>query len=96
MTACLAGKPVVGVSMMFEQEANIDCLVRKGFALRIRKNRLTPEKLSLAIETLLADGEAQRKAHAFQKVVQASLDPAGITRFFVNTFGNGQPGQADR
>ena len=96
MTACLAGKPVVGVSMMFEQEANIDCLVRQGFARRIRKNRLTSEKLSLAIETLLADGEAGRKAQAFQKVVEASLDPASITRFFVNTFGNGQPALADR
>jgi UDP:flavonoid glycosyltransferase YjiC (YdhE family) len=96
MTACLAGKPVVGVSMMFEQEANIDCLVRKGFAMRIRKNRLTPERLCLAIETLLDDGEAQRKAQVFQKVVQASLDSASITRFFVNTFGNRQPALADR
>lgn len=86
MTACLAGKPVVGVAMMFEQEANLDCLVRKGFAKRIRKHRLTPETLGLAIEALLADGAAHRKAQAFQKVVQASLDPASITRFFVTTF----------
>jgi UDP-N-acetylglucosamine:LPS N-acetylglucosamine transferase len=80
--------------MMFEQEANLDCLVRKGFARRIRKHRLTSETLGLAIETLLADGAAHRKAQAFQKVVQASLDPASITRFFVNTFGNGQPAVA--
>jgi UDP:flavonoid glycosyltransferase YjiC (YdhE family) len=87
MTACLAGKPVVGVSMMIEQEANIDCLVRKGFAIRIRKNRLTPEKLCQAIETLLSDPDAQRKAQAFQKIMQRWDDPALITEFFMNTFG---------
>ena len=87
MTAGLAGKPVVGVSMMIEQEANIDCLVRKGFAIRIRKNRLTSEKLCHAIDTLLADQEAHRKAQDFQKVVQDSLDPSSITDFFVETFG---------
>ena len=32
MTAALAGKPVFGVGMQPEQEYNIDCLVRKGFA----------------------------------------------------------------
>jgi UDP:flavonoid glycosyltransferase YjiC (YdhE family) len=86
MTACLAGKPVVGVSMMVEQEANIDCLVRKGFAIRIRKNRLTPEKLCDAIDTLLADREAQHKAKEFQNVVQDSMNPSSIRRFFVRTF----------
>jgi len=89
MTACLAGKPVVGVSMMIEQEANIDCLVRKGFAIRIRKNRLTPGKLCMAIEKLLADQEARKKAQQFQKIVEDSLDPSSITRFFLRTFGNG-------
>jgi UDP:flavonoid glycosyltransferase YjiC (YdhE family) len=82
----LAGKPVVGVAMMFEQEANIDCLVRKGFAVRIRKNRLTPEKLCEAIERLLADKEAQERARAFQKVVQKWDDPSIVARFFEETF----------
>jgi len=89
MTAGLAGKPVVGISMMIEQEANIDCLVRKGFAIRIRKNQLTPEKLCRAIDSLLANQEAHRKAQDFQKVVQDSLDPSSITDFFVGTFGKG-------
>ena len=88
MTACLAGKPVVGVSMMVEQEANIDCLVRKGFAIRIRKNRLTPEKLCQAIDALLADHQAQRKAQAFQKIVEDSINPSSIRIFFVKTFRN--------
>lgn len=87
MTACLAGKPVVGVSMMAEQEANIDCLVRLGFAIRIRKPRFTPEKLMDALATLLADEDAQQKARDFQQIIQGWDDPAITTQFFVETFG---------
>ena len=86
MTACLAGTPVVGVSMQPEQEFNIDCLVRKGFAIRIRKKRFTPEKLSSAIDQLLTDKEAQRKAKEFQKVIQKCDDPTLIINFFKSTF----------
>lgn len=86
MTACLAGKPVVGVAMMAEQEANLDCLVRKGFAIRIRKNRFTPERLCAAIETLLADEVAKQKARDFQVVMKQWDDPALITRFFTQHF----------
>jgi UDP:flavonoid glycosyltransferase YjiC (YdhE family) len=86
MTACLAGKPVVGVAMMIEQEANVDCLVRRGLAIRIRKNRFTPEKLCHAIDRLLADQEAQEKARAFQKVMQQWDDPSIVARFFTQHF----------
>lgn len=86
MTACLAGKPVVGVGMMLEQEANIDCLVRFGFAIRLRKNQLTSERLCAAIDQLLADKTAQEKAQQFQQVMQRWDDPSLITRFFVETF----------
>jgi len=91
MTACLSGTPIIGVAMMIEQEANIDCLVRKGFAIRIRKNRFTPGKLCEAIDQLLADGEARRRAKAFQKVVQEWDDPSRMADFFVNTFAQGAP-----
>lgn len=87
MTACLAGKPIVGVSMMVEQEANIDCLVRKGFALRIRKNRLTPEKLCSAIDSLLEDQKVLNKAKDFQKIVTETMNMSSIANFFINTFG---------
>jgi len=87
MTACLAGTPIVGISMQPEQEANIDCLVRKGFAIRIRKNRFTPEKLAEAIDALLADEVARRRAKAFQKVVERWEDPSLIVDFFEKTFG---------
>jgi UDP:flavonoid glycosyltransferase YjiC (YdhE family) len=86
MTACLAGTPVVGVSMQPEQEANVDCLVRKGFAIRIRKNRLTPERLCAAIDQLMADEQARKKAKEYQEVVQKWDNPSLITEFFERTF----------
>ena len=86
MTACLAGTPVVGVSMTPEQEFNIDCLVRKGFAIRIRRKSFTPEKLSSAIDQLLADKEAQRKAKEFQIIIQKCDAPSLVINFFKSTF----------
>lgn len=83
MTAILAGKPVVGISMMAEQEANIDCLVKKGYAIRIRKNRFTPDKLYSAIETLLADDEAKAKALVYKESTEKWLDSELITNFFL-------------
>jgi len=82
MTAVLAGKPVVGVGMQLEQELNIDCLVRKGFAIRIKKNRLTSEDLCAAILKLLQDEEAKKKAKEYQKVVEKWNDPKYIREFF--------------
>lgn len=86
MTACLAGTPVVGVSMQPEQEFNIDCLVRKGFAIRIRKNSFTPDKLCNAIDKLLEDKDAQNKAAEFQEVIQKVDNPSLIINFFESTF----------
>jgi len=86
MTACHAGVPVVGVGMQPEQEANLECLVRKGFAIRIKKNRVTSEKINEAIKKLLKDDEAKRKAKEFQKEIEEWDDPNKITEFFVKTF----------
>lgn len=86
MTAAMAGKPVVGVGMMAEQEANIDCLVRKGFAIRIRKNRLSPQILNSAISRLLNDEEAIRKAREYGKSIEKWFNPALITNFFRKYF----------
>ena len=55
MTAALAGKPVVGVGMQMEQVANLACLERLGFAIRIRKSRNPSRKIQEAIAKLLKD-----------------------------------------
>jgi UDP:flavonoid glycosyltransferase YjiC (YdhE family) len=87
MTACLSGTPVVGVGMQPEQEANLECLVRKGFAIRIRKKRLTPQRVLDAVDRLLGDAEARRKAREFQRIVEQWDGPANAARFFRETFG---------
>ncbi len=69
MTAALAGKPVVGIGMMPEQEYNIECLVRKGFATRIRRKRARPETVNRSILTLLSDDAAKKKAAEYSKQV---------------------------
>lgn len=86
MTAAISGKPVVGVGMMTEQEANIDCLVRKGFAIRIRKNRLNPESLNRAILSLLNDKEAGKRAEKYGNSMEKWLNPELIARFFRTYF----------
>lgn len=89
MTACLSGTPVVGVGMQPEQEANLDCLVRKGFAIRISKRRATARVVADAIDALLYDAEAKRKAREFQAILQR-WDNGGTNaaRFLTEVFGD--------
>jgi len=88
MTACLSGTPVVGVGMQPEQEANLECLVRKGFAVRIKRKRVTAKKVIDAIDQLLANSEAQRKAKAFKKVVEQWDGPTNAAEFLAEKYGN--------
>ncbi len=67
MTACLAGTPIVGIpNGNPEQEWNLGCLVRKGFAVHLHKRRLTPAAVIDAIHRFLTDEEAKRRARAFR------------------------------
>ena len=88
MTACLAGKPIVGVGMQIEQEANLENLVRKGFAVRIRKKRLSAEAVLKAIDRLLGDEEALGKAQEFKKVVESWDGPSNAAKFLLEVFDN--------
>lgn len=65
MTAVLAGKPVVGIGMQPEQVANLACLVRRGFAIRIGKSKDPSKAVQAAIRKLLPDQEAKAKAAAY-------------------------------
>lgn len=69
MTAALAGKPVVGVGMQMEQVANLACLERLGFAIRVGKSRNPSRKLQEALAKLVNDEGAKSKAAAFAKVI---------------------------
>jgi UDP:flavonoid glycosyltransferase YjiC (YdhE family) len=69
MTAALAGKPVVGVGMQIEQVANLACLERLGFAIRVRKSKDPSRQIQTAIEKLLRDPRAKEMAAGFAKVI---------------------------
>jgi UDP:flavonoid glycosyltransferase YjiC (YdhE family) len=88
MTACLAGKPIVGVGMHFEQEANLECVVRKGFAVRLRKRRFNPTDVMAAVDRLMDDAEAHQKAIRFKKIIETYDAPANAARFLTQTFGD--------
>jgi UDP:flavonoid glycosyltransferase YjiC (YdhE family) len=69
MTAALAGKPVVGVGMQIEQVANLACLERLGFAIRVPKSKDPSHGVQAAVQALLHDESAKAKAAAFAKLV---------------------------
>ncbi len=69
MVAALAGKPVVGVGMQMEQVANLACLERLGFAIRVGKSRDPSAKIQSAIQMLMQDETARAKATAFARTI---------------------------
>jgi len=87
MTAALAGKPVVGMGMMVEQNANLDCLVRLGFAIRIPKGKANAPRILAAVEKLLHDETAKQKARDFAAVVARWDGPSRAAQFLHETYG---------
>ena len=93
MTAALAGKPVVGIGMMPEQEYNIECLVRKGFAIRIRRRRASSKTVNEAILKMLADKEAKRRAAEYSKEMGKWLESRDeILRSFFHSMASKRAG----
>lgn len=87
MTSCLSGTPIVGVAMQAEQEANLDCCVRKGFAIRIKKKRVTATNILEAVDKMLNDESAKREAKKFQQELIKWDGPANAAKFLLKTFG---------
>lgn len=88
MTAALAGKPVVGVGMQMEQVANLACLERLGFAIRVRKSHNPSRKVQEAISKLLNDQSAKSKAAGFAEVVARWDGPRLATEKLLERYGD--------
>ena len=86
MTACLAGAPIVGVAMQAEQEANLDCCVRKGCAIRIKKKRVTAANILEAVDKMLNDESAKQEAKKFQQELIKWDGPANAAKFLKEIF----------
>lgn len=87
MQACLAGKPIVGVGMHPEQQANLDACLRKGFAIRLNKYKVTASAILTAIDKLLNDKEAKEEVIKFQKQLEKWDGPRNAAKFLHQTFG---------
>jgi UDP:flavonoid glycosyltransferase YjiC (YdhE family) len=90
MTAALAGKPVVGVGMQMEQVANLACLERLGFGIRVRKSHNPSRKVQEAIAKLLNNEAAKSKAAAFAEVVARWDGPRLAAATLVEHYGSAE------
>ncbi|MBL7187443.1 MAG: hypothetical protein ISS70_14065 [Phycisphaerae bacterium] len=87
MQACLSGTPIVGVGMHPEQQANLDACVRKGFAIRLNKHKVTASEILEAVEKLLNDRQAKDEVVKFQRQLKEWDGPKNAARFLHETFG---------
>jgi UDP:flavonoid glycosyltransferase YjiC (YdhE family) len=87
MNACLSGTPIVGVGMHPEQQANLDACVRKGFAIRLNKKRVTASAVLDAIDKLLHDTKAKEAVKKFQHELMKWDGPANAAKFLHKRFG---------
>lgn len=86
MQACLSGTPIVGMGMHPEQEANLEACVRKGFAIRLNKWKVTASDVLEAIEKIIHDQEAKKKVTEFQKLLLKWDGPSNAAEFLYETF----------
>ncbi len=89
MNACLSETPIVGIGMHPEQQANLDACVRKGFAIRLSKTRVTPSAIFDAIDRLLHDSKAKEEVIKFHHELMKWDGPANAAKFLDETFGKG-------
>jgi UDP:flavonoid glycosyltransferase YjiC (YdhE family) len=73
--------------MQIEQVANLACLERLGFAMRVRKSKDPSRQVQAAIEQLLRDPRAKDKAAAFAKVIELWDGPKLAADSLVEHFG---------
>jgi hypothetical protein len=88
ITAALAGKPVVGVGMQVEQVANIACLERLGFAIRVPKSRDPSKRVQAAIQRMLDNPHAKAEAAAFAEVIRHWDGPKIAADLLFDRFSN--------
>ncbi len=87
LTACAAGTPIVAIpNGNPEQECNVECLVRKGIATRLRIRRLDVQQILSAIDRALVDEVARSRAREFQRSVLAWDAPENAARLLERRF----------
>ncbi|WP_394514335.1 glycosyltransferase [Priestia aryabhattai] len=85
-TACLTGKPFIGIGLQQEQTANINDCVIFGNALELKKRDISAKKISKLMNYALTNKEIQRKAKLIQEIFEKEDGPANAARFLINKF----------
>ena len=88
MVAALAGKPVVGVGMQMEQVANLACLERLGFAIRVAKSKNPSDRIQAAIGKLLHNEIAKTKAARFAETIAHWDGPKTAAEALLKRYGS--------
>ena len=70
-----------------EQQANLDACVRKGFAIRISKRKITASAILVAIDQLLNNKKAKQEVVKFQTQLENWDAPKNAAKFLYETFG---------
>ncbi|KAI6184548.1 Glucuronosyltransferase [Aphelenchoides bicaudatus] len=66
-----AGKPVIGIPIFADQQYNLGCAVRKGFALYVDKTNITTEALRHAINEILTHPSYTQRAKEISSMLES-------------------------
>lgn len=69
-TALWSGTPIVGVALQFEQQSNLDLVVRAGAGKRLPLQSLNKERILAEIESVTQDASYRQNALRIQKLVR--------------------------
>jgi UDP:flavonoid glycosyltransferase YjiC (YdhE family) len=67
--------------------ANLTCLVRKGFAIRIPKSKAPSKKVQEAIQALRIDAAAKRNTRELSKILEMWDGPKMAAELLYQKFG---------
>lgn len=84
--ALMGGAPIVGVGMQPEQEANLECLVRKNIAIRIRKKRVSGQAIQEAVQKMINNQQAREACRSLGSEVAKWDGPSNTAKFLVEKF----------
>lgn len=85
-TACLSGKPFLGLGLQPEQKANINDCVLFGNAIELKRKDITTKKLGKLIESSLTNIEMHNKAKKMHELLETIDGPENVAKFLVDHF----------
>jgi UDP:flavonoid glycosyltransferase YjiC (YdhE family) len=85
-TACITGKPFIGIGLQQEQVSNIRDCVLFGNALMLDKNNISVEELFRLIDEAKASKKMQERAKAMQELLKDVDGPANAAEYLIGNF----------